>query len=274
MNKQKKFFLALVFIFVTLFSSIAVSAQDSDKIFSKTRNTQEISELRTLYRDQIEAYRKSDKEFNIAKTNYFNLETLTSLENVVKATEVAMFDRSKVLITYLELLAVTLDDTAGIELSLKEKSAKQIRSLIVSLRLHQEDIILAKDRASVNLLADNFEVFVDSYNQITYQALSLIRIGQMRSVYDATTIIDSDIKSSQEGDEVGAVIDAKRNRAYQEIKRNFKIINDGLIKLDSKIIEEDDGFGRSFYERVLRDLEPIYVQISKSLDHLEELLSL
>jgi len=222
MNQQKKLFLALVLILIIFFSGSNTFAQETDKIFNKTRNTQEILELRTLYRDQIEAYRKSDKEFNIAKTNYFNLETLTALEDVVKATEVVMLDRSKVLITYLELLAATLDDTVGIELTSKEESAKQIRSLIITLRLHQENIILAKDRDSVNLLADNFEVFVDSYNQITYKALSLIRIGQIRAVYDATTIIDSDIKSGQENDEVGAVINAKRNRAYQEIQRNFK----------------------------------------------------
>ena len=160
MNKKRTLLLSLFITITIFFSASNVIAQDSAQIFNKTRNTQKIEELRILYRDQIEAYRKSDKEFNVAKTHYFNVETLRALEEVVSATEVAMFDRSKILITYLELLSATLDDASGIELTLKEESLKEIRSLIVNLQLHQEEIDLADDRGSVNILADKFEVFV------------------------------------------------------------------------------------------------------------------
>ena len=145
----------------------------------------------------------------------------------------------------------------------------------MTLQLHQEDIILAQDRTSVNFLADNFEVFVGPYNQVSYKALSLIRIGQIQAVYDLASLIDVDIRESQEDDEVGAVKESKRERAYQEIQRNFSITNSGLAKLNNKIIVGDEEtFSRSFYEKALRDLEPIYIQMSKSLDHLEELLKL
>ncbi len=287
MNNLRKLFLALIFVFAVVFLVADVSAQDvadespapevveTTKIFNKTRNTQKIADLKILYRDQIEAYRNSEKEFNIAKTHYFNVETLTSLEEAVAATDLVMKNRLKVLITYLELLGTTLEDASGVELALKEESLKQINSSIMSLKLHQEDTVLAKDRAAVNLLADNFEVFVEPYNQVTYRALSLIRIGQIQSVYDAAVIIDSDIKKDKEGDDIGAVVEAKRDRAYQEIQRNFTITNSGLKMLNNRIIEgKDDGFGRSFYEKTLDELEPIYIQMSKSLDHLEELLRL
>ncbi|MBU0974908.1 hypothetical protein KKD03_04375 [Patescibacteria group bacterium] len=298
MNQQKKLFSALILVFLIGSGISQVCAQDANqdsdqaliqtqeespapevvttnKIFNKSRNTQKIVDLKVLYRDQIEAYRNSDKEFNIAKTHYFNVLTLISLEELVGTTQLAMSDRLKVLITYLELLSATLEETSGVELALKEESLKQIRTSIIDLKLHQEDIVLAKDRSAANLLADDFELFVESYGQVSYRALALIRIGQIQSVYDAATIIDSDIKKSKEGEDIGAVIESKRVRAYQEIQRNFSITNDGLIKLNDKIIEsESDDFGRSFYEKTLADLEPIYIQMSRSLDHLEELLKL
>ncbi|MCB9812934.1 MAG: hypothetical protein H6772_00870 [Pseudomonadales bacterium] len=251
------------------------TASFSTQILNKKRNTQKIIDLKILYRDQIEAYRNSAKEFNVAQSNYFNVQTLTALEDAVNATRQAMKDRSKVLITYLELISATLEDTAGVEISLKDQSLKQIESLIITLRLHQDDIDLSKDRNAVNLLADSFEIFVEPYNQITYKALSLIRIGQMQAVYDVSILIDEDIKESKVNSEVGAVIQAKRDRAYQEIQRNFLEINNEFSELNNKIINGDEeNFGRLFYERILRDLEPIYIQLSKSLDHLEELLKL
>lgn len=277
----------LLVFFLAYFGVENASAQEStneaingsnleqEQIYNKSRNTQKIVDLRNLYRDQIEAYRFSDKEFNVAKTHYFNLLTLTSLEELVSLTRSAMSDRLKVLITYMELLSATLDETPGVELALKEESLNQIRSTIISLKLHQEDIALAKDRSSLNTQADDFEAFVDPYDQVSYRALSLIRIGQIQAVYDAAVIIESDIKTSQKGVESGAVIESKRTRAYQEILRNFTITSSGLKLLVNKVIEsEDDHFSRSFYERTLNDLEPIYIQLSKSLDHLEELLKL
>lgn len=295
MNQQKKLFLFLTLVFLVGVNISKVNAQDAneaetqviqdatpaadpantEKIFNKTRNTQKISELKVLYRDQIEAYRNSDKQFNIAKTHYFNVLTLISLEELVGSTRLAMSDRLRVLITYLELLNVTLEDTTGVELALKEESLKQIRATIISLKLHQEDVALAKDRATLNLLADDFSLFVEPYEQVSYRALSLIRIGQMQAVYDAATLIDADIKKSKEGEEVGAVVAAKRTRAFQEIQRNFSITSAGLIKLNEGVISrEGDDFGRNFYENTLADLEPIYIQMSRSLDHLQELLKL
>jgi len=286
-NSLLKFlpFLVLIFSIFFGFSFAKVNAQDSElevqssleqeQIFNKDRNTQKIADLRILYRDQIEVYRNSEKDFNIAKTNYINLETLKSLEEAVSATEFVMKNRAKVLITYLELLKSTLEETAGIELALKTESLKNIDSLITDLRLHQDSIALAKDRIDVNALADSFEVYVAPYNQVVYKALSLVRIGQLQAVYDVTTLIDADIKKSQDTEDVGAVKAAKRDRAYQEIQRNLSVTNDELAKLNLKIIEsKEEDLNRYFYEKVLEDLGPVYTKIYKSLDYLDELLNL
>lgn len=255
--------------------SPVVESQDSDKIFSKTRNTQKIAELRLLYRDQIEVYRNSDKAFNIAKTHYFNVLTLVSLEELVATTQKAMDDRLNVMITYLELLGTTLEDTSGVEIKLKTESLRQINEMIVNLKLHKDKVAISRDRALLNQTADEFELMVDPYEQVSYRALSLIRIGQMQLVYDAAYIIDADIKKIKEGEDVGAVVKSKRDRAFQEIQRNFSITNEGLADLNKKIILGDnDTFTSSFYEKTLVGLQPIYIQMSKSLDHLTELLKL
>ncbi len=246
-----------------------------EQIFNKKRTSERIPELKTLYRDQVEAYRQAYKDFTIAKTNYFNVQTLTALEEAVASTRTVMDSRSKVMITYLEFLVATLEDTSGVELSLKQESLKQLNSMVVALRIHREDIALVKDRAGVNNLADSFVPYAQQYEQVVYKAMALIKIGQVQAVYDRAVLTKQEIAKLQESEEVNAVVQAKRERAYHEIERNFGKINSQLNQLNVRINQaKPESFTQSFYERVLEDLEPIFIQLTKALSYLEELLKL
>jgi len=252
------------------------SAQDSElEVFTRDRETQKIVQLRTLYRDQVEVYRNSEKAYSIAKTNFEQVETLAALEEAVKATKLVMMERSRVLITYLELLDSVLIETNGIELDFKNQSHTELTGLINALKIHRDNINLSTNREAMVVLADEFEPINFSYTTSVYKTLSLIRIGKIQEVRDKSEIIKTDIEKRNNAEDVSSVLVSKRKRAYTEIERNFATVNENLVKLNNQFLEAKvDGFTRSFYERILRDLGPIYAQISKSLDHLEELVTL
>lgn len=259
----------------TIFPTEIATQSAQTTVFSKERETQRITQLRTLYRNQVEVYRNAEKAYIIAKTNFEQVGTLSSLEEAVKATNIVMQERSKVLITYLELLDAVLNETNGVELNLKAQSSTELVGLITALKIHQEEIMLSNSRESMVILSDSFEPIANSYTSTVYKALSLIRIGQMQEVRDKSEIIMKDIVTSHELSDSSSTAIAKRNRAYIEIERNFETVNENLSKLNNKFLEaKREGFSRSFYENILQDLGPVYVQISKSLDHLEELLTL
>lgn len=242
---------------------------------TKERETQRIKDLRTLYRDQVEVYRNSEKAYIIAKTNYEQVQTLASLEEAVKATQTVMYDRSRVLITYLELVDAVLIETNGIELDLKEQSHTEMFGVINAIKIHQENILISKDRQAMVFLADEFEPIAFSYQSSVYKALSLIRIGKIQEVHDKSEIIEVDIQKEHELQDVSEAKISRRNRAYAQVEQNFDLINQNLADLNVTFTEgRRDGFTRGFYEAILEDLAPIYAQISKSLDHLEELITL
>lgn len=256
--------------------SISETASDSSSSQPiKKRETQRIKDLRVLYRDQVEVYRNSEKAFTIAKTNYIQVQTLAALEEAVKATQVVMTDRSRVLITYLELIDAVLTETNGIELDLKDQSHTEMFGLINAIKIHQENIAISKDRQAMAFLSDEFEPISISYQSAVYKALSLIRIGKIQEVHDKAEIIEADIVKEHKIQEVANVKVARRERAYAEIERNFESINMGLVNLNNLFtVAKTKGFDRDFYEKILKDLSPVYVQISRSLDHLEELITL
>ena len=279
---MKKILVLALIISCVLFTGSVVLAQDqaSDEattaVFIKERETQRIQDLRILYRDQVEVYRSSERAFFIAKTNFEQVQTLSALEEAVKATKTVMFDRSRVMITYLELIDAVLVETEGIELSLKDQTHTELTGLINLLKIHQENIQVSNDRQAMVLLADDFEPIALSYESLVYKTLSLIRIGKIQSVHDKAEIIETDIIVEHESqEEVGGVKIARRERAYAEVEKNFSETNQNLAKLNESFAQaRKDGFTRGFYERVLTQLSPIYAQITRSLDHLEELITL
>lgn len=253
------------------------TATDSSttQIFNKERETEKIRTLRVLYRDQVEVYRNSEKNYGIAKTNFEQVQTLASLEEAVNATRTVMADRLRVMVTYAELIDAVLVETNGIELDIKDQTHKDLVGMINLLKIQQDNVAVANDRGAMALLADDFEPVADSYESLVYKTLSLIRIGMIQEVQDKAEIIEIDIIAEHETEDVSSVAQAKRERAYDEVERNFKEINDDLASLNEDFIDENrNGYRRNFYERVLQELGPVYAQISRSLDHLEELLKL
>jgi len=275
---KKIFILALVLTSVISFNSL-VFAQEDDQtsitVFTKQRETQRIQDLRILYRDQVEVYRESEREYSIAKTNHEQVQTLSALEEAVNATRTVMNDRLNVMITYSELIDAVLVETNGIELDLKNQTHTELTGLINLLKIHQENVLVSKDRQSMVILSDEFEPIAAGFESLVYKTLSLIRIGKIQEVHDKAEIIELDIIKEHELEDASGVLTSKRERAYKEIERNFDSINQSLATINEDFLQaRRDGFRRGFFENVLQELGPIYAQISRSLDHLEELIKL
>lgn len=248
---------------------------ENSQVFIKEQQKKKIADLRILYRNQVEVYRNAEKSFQIAKAQYDQVQTLQALEEAIVATRNTMLERSNVLITYLELLEAILADTNGIELQLKKETTQELTGVIMSLKIHQETVQVAKERQEIASLADDFEPIASSYESIAYRSVSLIRTGKIQTVKDKAEIIYKDIAAEHSTQEVSSFTKSKRERAYQEIERTFKLINDALAEINVDINESNaNGFSTSSYENILGELNPLYAQISLSLDHLSELVKL
>jgi len=276
----KKIFIALLVLSLSVAGVGSVLAQNApestaEAMLTSERETERIAQLRVLYRDEVEAYRNAEKAFTIAKTNFNQVQTLAALEEAVNATQKVMFERSRVMITYLELIDAVLIETKGIELDLKNQTHIELTGLINTLKIHQENIVVSKDRQAMVLLANEFEPISVDYQSEVYKTLSLVRIGKIQEVHDKAEIIKADIVKEHESQEVSSLVISRRERAYAEIERNFDAVNAGLADLNNLFTQgRREGFSRSFYEKILEKLSPVYVQISRSLDHLDELITL
>ena len=256
----------------------AGQTDDERFIFIKPQDQQKIDALRVLYRDQVEVYRSAEKNFAIAKSQLEQVQTLNSLEEAIKQTKAVMFERNRVMITYFELTFLVLDTTQGVELSLKEVTKKEILEAITSLKLHQSKIETSQNREAMEVLALEFEPIAKNYQETTYKALSLIKLGGMQALLDRTAAIKKEVTARHSQENVSEVVNSRRQRAYAEIDKklaaNTAVIRENVIEMQDIESKPTGSFGSSFYESVLKDLGPVYVAISQLLDHSTELLTL
>lgn len=249
------------------------SPEAESVILQKKGLKKEIETVRQTYRGYLEEHRRRDKAFRIAQDQYFNLQTLVSLEEAVRSTKAVMESRSQVLLTYLSLLKLKLIEADGIELSVKTKTVNRIEAFRDEFIKHIDLVGQAKDRNDVDQLALEFAIISDGVEDVSHQALALLVVGQLQNIYDKAAVIHQELQAKDIRD--GRSISAEKRRAYDEADRVLQKTQANLIGIWDEIISAaEKGNLNSFYNDKARRLNPAYVSLSRSVSYLEELLEL
>ena len=176
---MKKIVGILVVLLLTVaFSSSIISAEE------KTLALDELSEKQTLYRDEINVYRNAERTFDVSKEQYLKLGTLASLEEAVSSTRNVLLARSKVLITYLELLRDELANQHGVNLTEKDDALERLDTQLLFLKEHQDAVLLANDRDQLLNVVIVFGEQRELIEDAAYRSRSLVAIGKVQTVND------------------------------------------------------------------------------------------
>lgn len=241
---------------------------------TKTTHEDKIAELKDQYIAEVEAYRRAEQNFRVLKQQYLNLKTLKSLEEATVATKQAMYERSRVITTHLDLLYFTLLDTGGINLVYKNAQIKDLEARIDEVRQHTAKIEKSTTRDEINELRDDFIILGPKIEDTSYRGMSLVSIGQHQTVYDQSRIILSDLNAQLLTATMSALKKTELERAFFETDRSLNEVKADLDDINNHYSEQKDPIQRQFYNSTLKDLGSIYAKLSQSLSYLEELLRL
>ena len=195
-----------------------------DTIFRKSQQPERIKELFDLYLARVEKHREIDKRFRVSKAQFEKLSTLQSLEEAIGATREAFISRDEVLITYLELLDASLEDTAGVDIQIKQQTLQNLEKMIIELRAHLEKTKTTTDRATIATRADEFALLHEQILSVAAVARAQIVVGTLQNVYDKTRLIYDQVRAEQAAQEVSALKLQERQRAYAEVDREMESV--------------------------------------------------
>lgn len=242
-------------------------------VISKPLLEDEIKNVEQTYKGQLQVYRTAQNRYQIAKQQYTQLQTLTSLEEAVKTTREAMVARNDVLLTYLTLLRLNLIQATGINLTQKEPTITALEGAHKWLEQHQDKAKSANDRYQILEVADEFSQYQTSIAALSYKTTSLLAIGKLQSVYDKTLLLSEQVETEVVmGKE--DVKQEERKRAKVEIERELSDVQRIFSELNNDIEDEDTSFSRSYFNTLQRELGSIYSRLAQTLSHLSELVRL
>lgn len=274
--------LALIIGACLLGSAFSVSAQESvignqlkvspDTIFLKRFRSERTQELVQLYQSQIEQYRLYEDQYITAKAEHQKLQTLSSLEQAVQATQRVMKSRTQVLITYFELLQASVDESQGIELVTKQRISDELTEEINLLKDHLGRIENSQDRDALQVMTDEFELLNENLQLRGYRALALLSISELQTVHDKSKLILTDIQAYHKTSSPSAATQARYNRAYLETERALLSANATLQKTAEEVAVDDRVTDRGSYTNTMNKLQPTFSQLKQVLGFLEELL--
>ncbi len=261
----------LVFFFVAIVAhnlAVPVHAQTPAPATEVSADAQ-LTQLREQYRTQLNNYRVDERNFTIARDQYYQLQTLRSLEDAVKATQKVLLSRDDVLITYLKMLRMTFSQTNGIQLQLKNDQLKNIDNLLVLLNKHSEETghAVTKDQISGSVLS--FSYISSLMQNTSSQVFLIMSYGKVQALFDKTVVIRNEVKSHVEQQQTDALKLSEKQRAFSQIDQT---VDDADIQLKNVLssLTTPQKYGGT---QPAEGLNLAYAAVSRTLTYLQEVLN-
>lgn len=246
--------------------------RSDDQIWQKDRLESEITNVREVYRGQLETYRAQEKSFYIAKDQYQRLQTLDSIEQAVKSTRQTMLSRDQVLFTYLTLLRLRLIDADGVEISYKQQVLDRIDTILAQLEAHHAKVLTEYDRQKINTLSDDFLPIGEDIKVTASHALALLNLGKLQSVYDRSVLLFDEVQA-EVANTNGRLTAAEKQRYTTETQRTLDKTSTALKLITGRLGErmQDKSEIRPGSD-LSGSLNQTYSYLSKVLGYFQELL--
>lgn len=268
-----KLFFSLFFLIITfLIFSPHLQAQETELIRNQETHQSEIADLTASYKSYLAQYRNLEGQYQVSVSQYYQVQTLASLEKAVQDVRQTMLIRNQVIDTYLKILRLTLTDTHGVNIDDKNVAINNLSATEKSLENFQSSLENSQDRVNLQLRIEEFTGMEEQIESVSYHALGLIAFGRLQTSYDQTVSLLSLVNERVEERNSGVLLSEKQ-RAIDEIRQKLlttkalldENYQDGLIK-------ENNEYSSSSYNRLLEDLDDVYVNMLQIHGYIEEVL--
>jgi hypothetical protein len=142
----------------------------------------------------LDIYKKSHDEYELARGNYLQSKTLASQEKAQSTTAQMLQDRDQVVINYLTALRAKLADTPGLDDSQKQTYYSQLDDQVVWYRNHKTTLLSNASLASLTASSNDAAQKYKDTQIIIYKALSIIENGKLNDYENQMLQIVDELK--------------------------------------------------------------------------------
>lgn len=261
-----------------VFAQQIASPSTGVQIQASSLPTTDLQSLRDQYSLQIDKYKTDDRDYSIARDQYYQLQTLVSLEDAVKSTRQVLLSRLDVLLTYTQMMRLQLIQTDGIDLQLKQTELKKIDILIQDLKKNQALTNGALDKAHIDQAIIQFNAMSDELKSYSNETRSLILYGNIQAVFDKTVAARDNIKTTIEQGEMDPLRLSEKKRAFDQIDQTVQAtalqLKNILLQMQQLVSLNATSQTNTISNGDINDsLGGAYAGISRALSYLREVVN-
>lgn len=225
-----------------------------------------------VYIPQLESYRTKESRFIIAREQYRQVQTLASLEEVVKASKEVQLARIDVLMTYFNMLREAVGALKGAEVTKKMEQSNRLLTITTELGVLRQQIQDSNDRIALDNISAQYQNRHIAYISAAYSALSLIRIANIQSATDQLGLLTSQVFASIQESSPSATVFAEKQRGYDELARTItqikEILSNATTRTEPLGVEE---FTANTYTQIVDILSSAFTKLQLAESFLKEL---
>lgn len=265
---------AVIYLHLVEFKVSFVSAQEDQILYSSAYEqdlSPEIETLKTQLLVQLTQYQQDEREFRIAREQYKTLQTLNSIEATIGASKQAMHSRNIVLATYLEILRLRVNQTAGFQLSHKTRALALIETDKAQLLAFDAQIEQPLNREAMNQLSAQFVPIGNQVKQNSYYILSCLAIARLQAVHNQSQPVKEAVTAIGTN-EAHSIEESQKLRAINEANKVLDLIPTKLDTVwNNAATAQAANRNEAFYRNLTKELAPIYSLLSQSISYFTEL---
>lgn len=238
---------------------------------SEAEYSKQLNALQVTYRNQLTTYRSDEKAYQVAKEQYYKIQTLASLEEAVRKTRQVMLTRLDVLETYFTISKLMMQNQKGLDTAVKNDALQQIDIMIDDLKTHRKNVESSSDRTLLLTTAGQFVTLGNRIKTLSNRIASLIGYGRLQTVDDKMIAIKQELQQQTEQEEKDPLLLAQKKRGLEEVQRNLDEVNTTILKVRNTLSLSKSNQNIST-SAVSKDLSTIFAGLSRSISYLEELV--
>ncbi|HKY74336.1 MAG TPA: hypothetical protein VJ246_03440 [Patescibacteria group bacterium] len=224
------------------------------------------------YAEQLDVYRVKEQRFMVSREQYKQVQTLASLEEVVKASKEVQTARIDTLLTYFKVLQLTMNELKGAELTKKTVQLERIQAILTELDVARNRIANSNDRIALDNASAAYESRNEAYVSAAYGALTLIRIAHTQTATDQLGLLSAQVFDTITAASPEASVLAEKQRGYDELARTITQIKDFIRQAFTRSEGFDQYlFTAASYAQITDILNSAYAKLKLGENFVKEL---
>ncbi|MBI5151398.1 MAG: hypothetical protein HZA34_02370 [Candidatus Pacebacteria bacterium] len=225
------------------------------------------------YIQSLDVYREKEQKFLISREQYNQLQTLASLEEVVRTSKDVQLARMDTLTAYFNTLLLSIQNLKGAEITKKANQGQLLQTALVEIERQRNTILTSNDRVTLDKTSANYDDKQGAFSSIAYSSLALIKISNIQSATDQLGVLTGEVYTSIQESSPSATIFAEKQRGYDELARTIETIKMSTKKATQQYdnISGRDLFTQGAYAQIVETLGTGYAKLKQGESFIQEL---